>query len=182
MTRRDNYRVQAILVGAAFALGVSSCDRMVTPPGRQIVHDADVKMTEGNFAQAINLYEQGLDGSPASADVHFKLGTLYDDKMSDPLNAVHHFKRYIALAPTGRRAADVKSFIQRDEVALLTSLSGDSIVTRAEAARLRNENLALRKELEDQKAKANSGNAADGTQGGAKRTRSRRRRSTSSTH
>jgi nucleoid-associated protein YgaU len=33
-------------------------------------------------------------------------------------------------------------------------LSGDSVVSRAEAARLKNENLALRKELEDQRAHA----------------------------
>jgi nucleoid-associated protein YgaU len=32
---------------------------------------------------------------------------------------------------------------------LVTSLSGDSIVTRSEAARLRNENLALRKQIEE---------------------------------
>jgi nucleoid-associated protein YgaU len=39
--------------------------------------------------------------------------------------------------------------MKRDEVALLTNLSGDSVVTRTEAARLRNENLSLRKEIED---------------------------------
>jgi len=39
--------------------------------------------------------------------------------------------------------------MKRDEVALLTNLSGDSVVSRTEAARLRNENLSLRKEIED---------------------------------
>ncbi|MGI8965707.1 MAG: LysM peptidoglycan-binding domain-containing protein, partial [Limisphaerales bacterium] len=37
-----------------------------------------------------------------------------------------------------------------DEIALVTSLSGDSVVSRAEAARLKNENLSLHKEIEDQ--------------------------------
>jgi nucleoid-associated protein YgaU len=38
--------------------------------------------------------------------------------------------------------------MKRDEVALGTSLSGDSVVTRAEAARLRNENLKLHREID----------------------------------
>ncbi len=39
-------------------------------------------------------------------------------------------------------------FMHRDEVALGTSLSGDSVVTRAEAVRLRNENLRLHREID----------------------------------
>jgi nucleoid-associated protein YgaU len=43
--------------------------------------------------------------------------------------------------------------MKKDELELGTSLSGDSVLSRAEAARLKNENLALRKELEDQRAR-----------------------------
>jgi len=42
----------------------------------------------------------------------------------------------------------VKNSMKRDEIDALTALSGDSVITRAEAARLRNENLTLHKELE----------------------------------
>jgi nucleoid-associated protein YgaU len=52
------------------------------------------------------------------------------------------------LSPTGAHAADVKNSIKHDEIAALTVLSGDSVITRSEAARLRNENLNLHKELE----------------------------------
>jgi nucleoid-associated protein YgaU len=47
----------------------------------------------------------------------------------------------------------VKNFMKKDELELGTSLSGDSVVSRAEAARLKNENLTLRKELEEQRAR-----------------------------
>ena len=73
--------------------------------------------------------------------------------MHDPLNALHHFKRYLTLAPSGPHAAEVKNFMKKDELELGTSLSGDSVVSRAEAARLKNENLTLRKDLEEQKAR-----------------------------
>jgi LysM repeat protein len=140
----------ALLVG--LALGIAGCDRMITPRSAQIIKDAENKTADGNFLRAITLYESALDDSPRSADVHYRLALLYDDKMHDPLHALHHFKRYLTLAPSGPHASDVKNFMKKAELELGTSLSGDSVVSRAEAARLKNENLALRKELEDLRA------------------------------
>ncbi len=131
---------------------------MITSRQAQLLKDADSKAAQNDFPRAINLYEAALDDSPRCADIHYKMALLYDDKLSDPVSALHHFKRYLALAPSGSHAADAKTFIKRDEITLLTSLSGDSVVSRAEAARLRNENLNLRKEIEDRWAK-NRGSA-----------------------
>jgi nucleoid-associated protein YgaU len=120
---------------------------MMTSRYAQLVKDADGKSAQGDFLRAIDLYEAALDDSPRCAEIHYKLALLYDDKMNDPLNALHHFKRYLVLSPNGSHASDVKNSVKRDEIAVVTSLSGDSVVTRAEAARLRNENLNLHKEL-----------------------------------
>src|SRR5262249_31199400 len=105
-------------------------------------------------ARAVNLYEAALDDSESNrnAEVHYKLALLYDDKLNDPVSALHHFRRYLALTPTGTHANDVKNSIKHDEIAALTVLSGDSVITRTEAARLRNENLNLHKELEARSA------------------------------
>jgi tetratricopeptide (TPR) repeat protein len=127
---------------------------MITPRHTQQLKDADAKTAGGDFARAISLYESALEDRPTDADVHYKLALLYDDKMNDPLDALHHFRRYLAIAPTGSHAADVKNFIKRDEVALLTSLSGDAVISRAEATRLRNENLTLRKDLDEARSRA----------------------------
>jgi len=123
----------------------------------QLVQDADGKSAQGDFERAINLYEAALDDSPRCAEIHYKLALVYDDKMNDPLSALHHFRRYLALSPNGSHANDVKNSMKRDEVAVLTTLSGDSVVTRAEAARLRNENLNLHKELEARAGTLRSG-------------------------
>ena len=141
----------ALVLG--LALGSGSCDRMITPRSAQIIKDAENKTADGNYLRAITLYESALDDSPRAADVHYRLALLYDDKMHDPLHALHHFKRYLTLAPAGPHANEVKNFVKKDELELGTSLSGDSVVSRAEAARLKNENLALRKEVEDQRAR-----------------------------
>jgi LysM repeat protein len=157
----------AICLGLAFSAG--GCDRMITPRNAQVIKDAESKTADGNYLRAITLYESALDGSAKSADIHYRLALLYDDKMHDPLHALHHFKRYLTLAPTGPHANEVKNFMKKDELELGTSLSGDSVVSRAEAARLKNENLALRKEVEDQRSwlhatteKAPSSNAPNG--------------------
>jgi tetratricopeptide (TPR) repeat protein len=131
-----------------FACCFAGCDRVTTSRYAQLMQDADVKSAQGDFDRAINLYEAALDDSPRCADVHYKLALLYDDKLNDPVSALHHFKRYLALSPNGTHANDVKNSIKRDELTVVTTLSGESVVTRAEAARLRNENLALHKELE----------------------------------
>jgi tetratricopeptide (TPR) repeat protein len=146
--------MRATLIGALTALMIAGCDRMITPRHAQQLKDAEAKAVSGDFARAISLYESALEDRPSDAEVHYKLGLLYDDKMNDPLNAIHHFKRYLAIAPGGTHAADVKNFVKRDELSLLTSLSGDAVMTRAEATRLRNENLTLRKELDEAHGRA----------------------------
>ena len=120
---------------------------MIIPRQTQLTKDADAKAAESSYADAINLYEAALDGSPSSAEVHYKLALIYDDKMNDPLNALHHFKRFLALEPSGKRAQEVKGFMKRDELTLLTNLTGDSMVPRSELVRLTNENLSLRRQI-----------------------------------
>ena len=63
---------------------------MITSRHAQVVKDAEAKAADGNYLRAITLYESALDGSDKSADTHYRLALLYDDKMHDPLNALHH--------------------------------------------------------------------------------------------
>jgi LysM repeat protein len=135
-----------------FCCGLPGCDQVSNSRYAQLTQDADTKTDQGDFDRAVNLYEAALDDTPRSAEVHYKLAVLYDDKLNDPVSALHHFKRYLALSPNGPHAKDVKQSVKRDELAALTALSGDSVITRAEAARLRNENLTLHKQLEERAA------------------------------
>ncbi|MGI8890049.1 MAG: LysM peptidoglycan-binding domain-containing protein [Chthoniobacterales bacterium] len=139
----------------------AGCNRMIIPRQAQLATDADAKTSEGSYAEAINLYEAALDGKADSADVHYKLALIYDDKMNDPLNALHHFKRFLTLEPTGKRAQEVKSFMKRDELTLQTNMAGDSMVPRSELVRLTNENLNLRKQIGENWAREKAGNLAE---------------------
>jgi len=135
-----------------FVCAFAACDRVGNSHYVQLMQDAENKSAQGDFERAVNLYEAALDDTPRGAEVHYKLALLYDDKLNDPVGALHHFKRYLALSPNGPHAKDVKDSIKRDEIAALTALSGNSVITRAEAARLRNDNLTLHKQLEERAA------------------------------
>ena len=149
----QDYALRLFAASLSTVLLLTGCDRLVTSRSAQRVKEADWKAAQGDYLWAINLYESALDGTPQSAEVHYKLALLYDDKLNDPLHALHHFKRYLILNPEGAHAVEVKDFMRRDEVALGTSLSGDSVVTRAEATRLRNENLTLHRQIDAGSAK-----------------------------
>src|SRR5438876_2341932 len=148
MTKYYRTTIVCAYLSILYICGLTGCDRLGNSRYSQLVQDADTKSANGDFARAINLYEAALDDSPRCAEIHYKLALLYDDKLNDPVSALHHFKRYIALSPNGPHANDVKNSIKRDEISVLTVLSGDSVVTRSEAARLRNENLELHRQLE----------------------------------
>jgi nucleoid-associated protein YgaU len=152
---------------AVISLGIltffAGCDRMITQRQTQLSQEAEAKAREGNYAEAINLYEAALDGSARSADAHYELALIYDDKMNDPLNALHHFKRFLALEPAGKRAQEVKGFMKRDELTLLTNLTGDSMVPRSEVVRLNNENLSLRKQIGERWAENKAAAAGNST-------------------
>ena len=141
--------VACVQLSVLVLFGLTACDRLGGSRSAQLIQDADTKSAQGDFARAINLYEAALDDSPRCAEVHYKLALLYDDKLNDPVSALHHFRRYLAVSPTGAHATDVKNSIKHDEIAAVTVLSGDSVITRSEAARLRNENLNLHKEVEN---------------------------------
>ena len=86
------------------------------------------------------------------SEVHYKLGVLYDDKLKNPLAAIHHYDRYLELVPTEGRSKDAKAARAECEKRLHLSLKEGGLMTTAEAARLRNENEHLRKDLADLRA------------------------------
>jgi LysM repeat protein len=150
--RPVSINLNCLCLALIFIFALAGCDRLGNSRYGQLTDDADSKSAQGDFERAVNLYEAALDDSPRGAEIHYKLALIYDDKLNDPVSALHHFKRYLALSPNGSHAKDVRDSIKRDEIAALTALSGDSVITRTEAARLRNENLTLHKELEERTA------------------------------
>ncbi len=83
--------IQYFAVLVLVASFLTGCERMVTSRNTRLIKEADWKAAQGDYLWAINLYESALDGTPQSAEVHYKLALLYDDKLNDPLAALHRF-------------------------------------------------------------------------------------------
>jgi len=131
---------------------LTGCDEAFQNGAIRAREQGDKKYKEGDFQAAIKFYEASLDGSEKSAEVHYCMGLLYDDKLKQPVSAIHHFQRYLDLSPKGVHVKDARNFIKEDELKLVTSLSNGALLTQDDAARLKNDNLTLRKQLTELRA------------------------------
>lgn len=139
-------RVAGVCAALAI-LSLSACDRLFDKGSQEDVYVADKKMAAGDYRAAASMYEAALDGTAKTAEVHYKLALLYDDKLKSPLDALHHMDRYLELAPSGPHVRDAKAYKKEGEIKLLTQLSKGSPITQQDAARLKNDNQILREQL-----------------------------------
>jgi tetratricopeptide (TPR) repeat protein len=133
---------------ALLFLGFSGCEEMpkLNLQAGKTRDLADQAANEGDFERAVRLYESALDGTSKTAEIHYRLAIIYENRFQEPVSALHHFRRFLALDPSPRLAEEVEASIRRIERDLATRLGG-GLMTKAEAARLRNENTELRNRL-----------------------------------
>lgn len=137
----------------AILLLLAGCDRaedLLAPRQRDRAwRNAASRQQAGDYKGAAAAYESALDGTASSADTHFRLALLLNDRLADPLGAAYHFHRYLDLAPEGPHAKEVKVALKNTEDTLATRLGNGALLTRSEALRIRDENVGLRKQISD---------------------------------
>src|SRR5215210_6238739 len=104
------------------ALSQTGCDQIFQNSRARALETAERKARDGDYRAAVQSYEAALDGSPRSADAHYRLALLYDDKLKSPVSAMHHFQRYLDLSPRGARAKDARDSLKAGEQKLVNSL------------------------------------------------------------
>jgi len=107
--------------------------------GDQAVKDSD-------YQSAREAYEDAIDGTVSTAEAHYRLALIEDDKLKDTVGAIHHYQRYLELEPKGSHAKDAARFIKELQFKLMNELSNGPIMTQAAAVRLKNENLQISKD------------------------------------
>jgi tetratricopeptide (TPR) repeat protein len=128
---------------------VAGCGKMFEQKGEEALSMAQEKEKEGDYPAAVRWYEASLDGTGRTAEAHYALALIYDDKVDDPVEALAHYRRYLELAPDGAHVADAKSFASQDEFKLVNTLSKGNFMPQQDAAWLKNQNYALQKQLAD---------------------------------
>jgi nucleoid-associated protein YgaU len=136
----------AVLLAAAL-LALPGCDKLITDKPSEKMAAADAKAKGGDYRSAVKIYESALDGSEASAEIHYRLAVIYDEKLKRPIDALHHFNRYLDLAPKGVYAKEATAFKKEAETKFVRTGTGSGPASQSELVRLKNENLNLQKQL-----------------------------------
>ncbi|MCX6967564.1 MAG: LysM peptidoglycan-binding domain-containing protein [Verrucomicrobia bacterium] len=157
-----------VLVIAA-ALVFSGCDQMLQNKSERSFAQAEQKYALQDYPEAVLLYEASLDGTPKTAEIHYKLGLIYEEKINAPVSAIHHFQRYLEMAPKGAHAREAHKFLKEDQFKLSATLGNGATIPQEEAKRIKNSNLELQKkllELKEELEAAKKANASPKTAGG----------------
>jgi tetratricopeptide (TPR) repeat protein len=101
-------RSAVLLAGALLVL--PGCDKLITDKPSEKMAAADAKAKSGDYKAAVRIYESALDGTDSNAEVHYRLAVIYDEKLKSPLDALHHFNRYLALAPNGTHSREALAY------------------------------------------------------------------------
>ena len=140
-------RVFCFATLAAFALAGAGCEKIFQKDSERTISAGDKKAAAGDFRVAIKMYEAALDGTARTAEVHYKIGAIYDEKLHATIDALHHFNRYLELAPDGSHAKEAKAYQKDAPLKLAETLNRGSLITQEEAVRIKKENLDLRMQL-----------------------------------
>ena len=145
-------RASVFAIASALLFAGTGCEKIFQKESVKTLEAGDKKAAAGDMRMAIKFYEAALDGTARTADVHFKLAMIYDEKLQEPLSALHHFERYLELAPDGTHAKNAKAHQKEASQRLADSLKGGAFLTQADGARISKENLRLQMEIVKLKA------------------------------
>lgn len=140
-------RWMSIVLGVCL-FSTMGCNRISSTASLDEVHNPHFQkakrlMEERDFKGAAESYEKALELTPRLAAAHFELGLLSDEKLGDPIAAVYHYNRYLALRPNTDKRQLVEDFIQRAKLTIASKLPQSPIVDPSDLSRLQNEKAAV---------------------------------------
>lgn len=146
------------MLGLGCLLALGGCEEKWLGPRQndRALRQALSQQAAGDYAAASASYEAALDGTPRTADTHFRFAVLLNDKLNDSLGAAYHLRRYLKLAPEGSHAKEAKASLERTEVTLATNFGGGTLLSRSEALKIKAEETELRRRIAELETQLNT--------------------------
>ena len=146
--------------------GCSDGDRAktATEVDEPAYREGQAQLKAGRRQEALSAFLKVIDKRGDDApESHLEIGLLYAQHINDPLSAIYHFKKYLALRPNSPQAPLVRQRIDaatREFARTLPAQPLENQLQRVDLVaaldRLKQENEALKQELADVKAGRNS--------------------------
>ena len=141
------------MAAVALAVAAGGCRRDVgslddADRSLPLVRRAEARRAEGDVDGAVRLFNEAIMADPGAARAHLDLALLLHDQKLDPVVAVYHYRRYLALRPDTEKRAMIE-----DRIRLATQvLAARGAETEQQASRraseLEKENAVLRLDIE----------------------------------
>ena len=108
------------------------------------------KLSALDYKGAIESFERAVEDNPRSALAHFELGVLFEQHANDYAAALYHYNKALKLQPNEHPAENIRQRIPacRQELVKADSLAIVNPTALREVERLREDNLALRKQID----------------------------------
>jgi len=164
-----HFRCLLPLLAAVLALGWGGCgDSERLPYASELdepnYREGQALLKSGRRQEALSAFlkviDQRRDDAPES---HLEVGLLYVQHVNDPLSAIYHFRKYLALRPSSPQAPLVRQRINAAIREFARTLPAQPIENQAQRVdlvaaldKLKQENESLKEQLAD--AKAGRGN------------------------
>lgn len=152
---------RASAVAAAFAvllLGAACGDRADAPLGAETDEPLFVQgkqlQKQSRHAEALAAFLKLIDqrGSRASAESHLEAGLIYLGHTKDPVEACHHFRRYLELQPNSKEAPLVRGKVEEARREFAKTLSARPLEDQSVRLEIAEELSSLRRERDELRA------------------------------
>jgi LysM repeat protein len=162
------FRLWVPLLGLLVLAGCSEGDRVKTAAeiDEPAYREGQALLKSGRRQEALNAFLKVIDKRGEDApESHLEIGLLYAQHINDPLSAIYHFKKYLALRPNSPQAPLIRQRIDaamRDFARTLPAQPLENQLQRVDLVaaldKLKQENESLKQELADARAgRANAG-------------------------
>ncbi len=155
------------MLGVLLLAGCAENDRVKTAAeiDEPAYREGQALLKSGRRQEALNAFLRVIDKRGEDApESHLEIGLLYAQHINDPLSAIYHFKKYLALRPNSPQAPLIRQRIDaatREFARTLPAQPLENQLQRVDLVaaldKLKQENEALKQELADVKAGRASG-------------------------
>lgn len=167
MTVRHQFATLMLAAGLLLVAGCGGRDRAVfaVETDDPYFREGQRLVRQGRDAEALSAFLKVIDkrGTQEAAESHLEAGLIYLNHIKNPIEAIHHFRKYLELQPNAKQSVGVRSLIDTATREFARTIPGHPLesqpvgIDQSEQVRqLQRENDELRAALNAQRTAATS--------------------------